>query len=227
MLMLGTGHGEEEGTIEHALMLLQLMMRHSDFALMFTQQVRSFLAAAISSSFNHIIQARLTSLTALLLPSAATSATIQAALSALHEQCRTISAIQQSASADFYPLKYISDSVLLSAKASSRLFASAAGVLLCCARMQQHPDNPALLSLLADSASSFSTSIAIASINYFVLHQGQRNASSSRAGPCPHAEEELMTLGHLAQQQIDAASAVALVPASTRLLVGTTVLASY
>jgi hypothetical protein len=39
VLMLGTGHGEEEGTIEHALMLLELLMRHLDVANMFTQQV--------------------------------------------------------------------------------------------------------------------------------------------------------------------------------------------
>jgi|MesohylFT_1024984.scaffolds.fasta_scaffold471623_1 hypothetical protein len=44
MLLLGTGHGEEEGSIDHALMLLSVLMRHSSVADMFTQQVS--LAAA-------------------------------------------------------------------------------------------------------------------------------------------------------------------------------------
>jgi hypothetical protein len=41
MLMLGSGHSEEEGSVDHALMLLEFMMRHTEFALMFTQQVSS------------------------------------------------------------------------------------------------------------------------------------------------------------------------------------------
>jgi hypothetical protein len=41
MLLLGTGHGGEEGSIDHALMLLRLLMRHSSVAYMFTQQVRT------------------------------------------------------------------------------------------------------------------------------------------------------------------------------------------
>lgn len=39
MLLLGSGYLEEEGSVDHALMLLESMMRHTDFALMFTAQV--------------------------------------------------------------------------------------------------------------------------------------------------------------------------------------------
>ncbi len=54
MLMLGTGHGEEEGAIEHALMLLQLIIRQADVAHMFTQQVPPSFFVAGAFSCNRI-----------------------------------------------------------------------------------------------------------------------------------------------------------------------------
>jgi hypothetical protein len=39
MLMLGSGHSDEEGSVDHALMLLALLMRDTDVAYMFAQEV--------------------------------------------------------------------------------------------------------------------------------------------------------------------------------------------
>ncbi len=155
----------------------------------------------------------MTSLTALLLPSAATEDTANAAIVVLHEQCKTVSAEQSSASAasaDHYPLKYISNSLIVSASASSRLFASAASVLLCFARMQQHPERAALVARLADPMMSFSTATAIRSLHDYLLHRSQRNATASHANPCPHADEDLIALSRAEHEQTSAAAVVAL-----------------
>lgn len=39
MLMLGSGHADEEGVVDHALMLIAVLMRDADVAYMFAQEV--------------------------------------------------------------------------------------------------------------------------------------------------------------------------------------------
>ena len=65
MLMLGSGHSEEEGSVDHALMLLEFMMRQTEFALMFTQQVSSPFSPPIHTRCIVIPSCRLDSLVSL------------------------------------------------------------------------------------------------------------------------------------------------------------------
>jgi hypothetical protein len=55
MLMLGSGHGDDEGAVDHALMLLSLLMRDADVAYMFTVQVLpSTPTRALPAPQNHL-----------------------------------------------------------------------------------------------------------------------------------------------------------------------------
>ena len=115
MLMLGTGHEGEEGAIDHALLLLAPLMRDTNVAWMFAQP------------------ARLTALTALLLPSAARQDAAKAVLIVLREQCDSVAAAVPPSSAEAlatYPLEAISSSVIAAAAPPSLLFLSSARVLL-------------------------------------------------------------------------------------------------
>jgi hypothetical protein len=209
MLMLGTGHGEEEGAVDHAVTLLALLMRDVNVAHMFTLQVSSSTASInkpqlCSNCCRDDLQVRLAPLTALLLPSAASEDTRSAVLLVLHEQCETIAAAQQTASVEAtaqYPLLSISNLAISSIQAPFpfRLFAPAARLLLCCSRMHLHTESQALGLRLADPTRSFSTSTAIHFLRRFSSNQYQNVTnvshhwhSATGTGRCPHTEEDLI-----------------------------------
>ena len=217
MLMLGSGHGDDEGAVDHALMLLALLMRDADVAYMFTVQVlpstSSRALPAPAKSLIRVHQERLASVSALLLPTATRVDTRRAALVVLYEQCEAIAASQQSASAASiaqYPMNSISDQVLAAVEAPFHLFAPAARVLHCCCRIQRHPATPDLMSRLADPSRSFSTTTAIQYLRQFLLPHSQNPKNITQSGACPHTDEDLIALNDDAHQRAAAADVVGL-----------------
>lgn len=159
------------------------------------------------------MQSRLVSLTSLLLPAAARYDLRQAVLIALHEQCESIAAAQQTPSAEAkprYPLQSISNHVFATTDAAPHLFPSAARVLFCCARMLHHPDTPALASRLADPSRSFSTATAIQFLRRFVLHRGQDPSNVSGTTRCPHTDEDVLASHTATHHQAAVVDALAL-----------------
>jgi hypothetical protein len=171
----------------------------------------------------------LVSLTSLLLPTAARIDTRKAALLALHQQCRSVAASQgQSADESIaqYPMTSIVRSVIASIQSAARVLPSAARVLRCCSLMQHHPDHHHTVSRLTDPSLSFSSSIAIQSLRHFVLNQGrepeqtgggggggggeEEEEEEEVAGPCPHADEDLIEYDNMQHAVSAAADIVAL-----------------
>jgi hypothetical protein len=86
--------------------------------------------------------------------------------------------------------------------------------------MQQHPENPAFLARLARPSASFSTASAAHSLRHFALSRAQSNANFSHAGPCPHADEDLIATSRAAREQSSAAALVALLALRSNNIAG-------